>query len=207
MKYRESGMPAQDYWETLFDVPLILDRFGFGAATADIAELGCGYGTFTVPLARRIRGTVHAFDIDPAMIAHTRRRAAEAGLANIRVSVRDVATEGYGLPDGACDACLLFNILHGEAPVAMLQTAARVVRSGGFVAVIHWRDDIATPRGPSAAIRPSPEQILAWVETTGGLAAAEPSFLLPPWHYGVKLRRIGNLSSRSKPGLGGKSAP
>jgi len=28
MKLRESGMPDEAYWETLFDVPLILDRLG-----------------------------------------------------------------------------------------------------------------------------------------------------------------------------------
>ena len=53
MKLRESGMPAQAYWETLLDVPFILDAFGFIAdsATGDIAELGCGYGTFTLSTA------------------------------------------------------------------------------------------------------------------------------------------------------------
>ena len=57
MKLRESGRPPQDDWETLFDVARILDAFGFGAHTGDVAELGCGYGTFTAPLAARIRGT------------------------------------------------------------------------------------------------------------------------------------------------------
>lgn len=42
MKVRDSGMPPQDYWETLFDVPHILDAFGFGPATGDVAELGGG---------------------------------------------------------------------------------------------------------------------------------------------------------------------
>jgi SAM-dependent methyltransferase len=187
MKYRESGMPPQDYWEALLDAALILDRFGFDAATGEAAELGCGYGTFTIPLARRIRGPVHAFDIDPEMITHTRRRAAEAGLTNVRVAQRDVFAHGFGLPDNSCDACLLFNILHGEAPVEMLREARRVVRPSGIVAVIHWRSDIATPRGPGAEIRPPPERILEWAESAGALAAAEPPFLLPPWHYGVRL--------------------
>jgi SAM-dependent methyltransferase len=187
MKYRESGMPPQDYWEALLDVALILDRFGFDAAIGDLAELGCGYGTFTVPLARRIGGIVHAFDIDAEMVKKTQRRAAAAGLANVRVAQRDVFTDGLGLAASSCDAMLLFNILHSEAPVEMLREAWRVVRPGGTAAVIHWRCDLPTPRGPSAEIRPSPEQILKWAETAGGLAAAEPPFSLPPWHYGVKL--------------------
>ncbi|HEY9010492.1 MAG TPA: methyltransferase domain-containing protein, partial [Devosia sp.] len=69
MKVRDSGMPPQDYWETLLDVPGILDAFDFGTATHDVAELGCGYGTFTLPLARRIGGMVHTIDIEPEMVA------------------------------------------------------------------------------------------------------------------------------------------
>ncbi len=190
MLIRESGMPAQAYWETLFDVPLILDAFGFtSATTGDIAELGCGYGTFTLPLAARIRGTVHTFDIDPAMVATTTARATAAGLTNLRSSVRDVFTTGYGLPPAGCSAALLFNILHAEDPVALLRTARDNVRPGGQIAVIHWRSDLPTPRGPSLAIRPTPAQILTWATTATGLILPAAPLDLPPWHYGLALRR------------------
>jgi SAM-dependent methyltransferase len=188
MKVRDSGMPPQDYWETLFDVPGILDAFGFGPATGDVAELGCGYGTFTLPLARRIAGTVHTIDIEADMVALTRQRAAAAGLANVQAAVRDVLTDGFGPPAGSCDAALLFNILHAENPVTFLEAARAVVRPGGLVAVIHWRSDIATPRGPALEIRPRPEQIAAWAQAAG-LRPDGPGFQLPPWHFGLKLRR------------------
>ncbi len=192
MILRESGMPAQAYWETLLDVPLILDAFGVIAdsATGDIAELGCGYGTFTIPLAARIRGTVHALDLDPAMVATTTARASAASLPNVRTSVRDVATSGYDLPPASCAAALLFNILHAEDPVALLRAARDLVRPGGFVAVIHWRSDLPTPRGPSLAIRPTPAQILTWAHTATGLTPPASPLNLPPWHYGLALRRI-----------------
>ncbi len=192
MILRESGMPAQAYWETLLDVPFILDAFGFIAdsATGDIAELGCGYGTFTIPLAARIRGTVHALDLDPAMVATTTARASAASLPNVRTSVRDVATSGYDLPPASCAAALLFNILHAEDPVALLRAARDLVRPGGFVAVIHWRSDLPTPRGQSLAIRPTPAQILAWAHTATGLTPPASPLNLPPWHYGLALRRI-----------------
>ena len=186
MKLRESGMPPQDYWETLHDVPRILDAFGFDARTGDVAELGCGYGTFTLPLARRVRGVVHALDIDAAMVALTARRANAAGLTNVKAETRDVLIEGFGAPPGSCDAALLFNILHAEEPVALLRAAREIVSPNGLVAVIHWRSDCATPRGPSLDIRPRPEQIAAWA-TEAGLAVDGASFSLPPWHYGVKL--------------------
>ena len=68
MKVRESGMPEEAYWESLFDVPLILDRLGIDARLRDVVEFGCGYGTFTIPVARRISGTLRTFDIDQAMV-------------------------------------------------------------------------------------------------------------------------------------------
>lgn len=180
-------MPPADYWESLFDVEGVLNAFAFGPGTGEVAELGCGYGTFTIPLARRTGSVVHAFDIDPEMIETTRQRTTEAGLSNVRVAQRDVFVAGFGLPDNACGACLLFNILHGESPVDMLREAARVVRHGGTIAVIHWRSDIRTPRGPDAGIRPRPEQILAWAKEVEELVPHGVAFLLPPWHVGLRL--------------------
>lgn len=186
MKLRESGMPPQDYWETLLDVPGILDAFGFGKSTGDAVELGCGYGTFTLPLAQRIGGVVHAFDIEPEMVALTAQRAGVASLDRVRTAVRDVMLEGFGLTRDSCDAALLFNILHAENPVGLIHEATKVVRPGGLVAVIHWRCDVPTPRGPSLEIRPRPEQVVAWA-AEAGLASARAPFLLPPWHFGVAL--------------------
>jgi ubiquinone/menaquinone biosynthesis C-methylase UbiE len=186
MHLRESSMPPQDYWETFFDADAIVARFGLGG---DIAELGCGYGTFTLPSARRTRGTVHAIDIDPSMVDVVERRAADAGVPNIKAQARDVMTEGFGLPEASMDGAMLFNILHGELPLQMLREAQRILRPGGTLAVIHWRSDIETPRGPALAIRPAPERIITWAAQVGGLELREPAFLLPPWHFGLKFAR------------------
>ncbi|MBK9989839.1 MAG: class I SAM-dependent methyltransferase [Verrucomicrobia bacterium] len=189
MKYRESGMPEQEYWETLFDIEGILDALAIDPTTGPVAELGCGYGTFTLPVARRTGATVHAYDIDPQMVETTRLRADELGLSNVHASQRDVCADGFGLPNGSCGAALLFNILHGEHPVAMLRETARVVADGGAVAVIHWRSDIATPRGPNKDIRPSPEQIIAWAREVPELSVESSAVLLLPWHFGIRFTK------------------
>ena len=132
-------MPAEDYWETLLDVDAILARFHLDTTTRDVAELGCGYGTFTLPLARRIAGRVHAIDIDGTMVERTAVRAAQEGIRNIATAQRDILMQGYGCPDESCDAGLLFNILHGESPVELLRETARVVRPGGMLG----RDSLA----------------------------------------------------------------
>lgn len=189
MKLRESGMPEESYWETLVDVNPILDRLGVDNTLRNVVELGCGYGTFTLPVARRISGVLETVDIEPAMIERTRHRAHEAGLSNIVCERRDVVADGFGGVPGSRDACLLFNILHCEEPVWLLTEAARAVRSDGWVLVIHWRHDPATPRGPALEIRPRPEQILDWAAQTDLLEPAGPVLNLPPWHYGLRLRR------------------
>ena len=157
MKIRDSGMPDEAYWESLFDVPLILSRLDIGRFH-DVAELGCGYGTFSIPIAEAISGTLHTFDIDPAMIARTRDRA--AGLPMI-CERRDVMESGFGV---RADAVLLFNILHVEQPQTLLRHAHHALNAGGEVLAIHWRYG-ETPRGPSLKIRPRPEQIIGWARS------------------------------------------
>lgn len=189
MKMRDSGMPDESYWETLLDVPLILDRLGVVGSLRDVVELGCGYGTFSLPVARRVSGILTSFDIEHDMVRRTQERAMEAGITNLRCEVRDVMNDGFGVPEASQDAALLFNILHCEQPVALLAEAARVVRPGGCVHVIHWRHGLPTPRGPALDIRPRPEQIAAWAAETGELYTDGESFRLPPWHYGMRLVR------------------
>jgi len=198
MKLRESGMPGEAYWETLLDVPLILDRLGINRELRDVVELGCGYGTFTLPVAQRISGTLTTFDIDPVMIERTRQRAEQAGVSNVVYVVDDVFANGFGGEPGSKDACLLFNILHCEQPVRLLAEAARVVRPAGFVHVIHWRYDPATPRGPTMEIRPRPEQIVNRAKEAGMVAAAQGIIDLPPWHYGIRVQCPEGVSNQEK---------
>lgn len=177
MRIRDSGMPNEAYWESLFDVPLILSRLNIGQCH-DVAELGCGYGTFSVPIAKAIGGTLYTFDLDPAMLARTRERAAGLPVVCER---RDVFESGFGV---AADAVLLFNILHGERPGELLRHAAHALNDGGQVLVIHWRYG-ETPRGPSLDIRPRPEQIVQWA-AEADLQPLGDVVDLPPWHYGLR---------------------
>ena len=188
VKIRESGMPEESVWDSFFDAPRILDRLRFGRAIHDVVEFGCGYGTFTIEAARRCAGVVHAFDIDPEMVATTRRRAAAGGLSNIRAYVRDFIAAGTGLPDDYVDYCLVFNILHAEQPVHLLREARRVLARGGLVGIMHWNYDPTTPRGPSMTIRPKPEDCFQWA-IVAGLTPASALIDLPPYHYGYVFAR------------------
>lgn len=191
MKGRESGMPDEAYWESFFDAEGALDALlGTGSLTGDIVEFGCGYGTFALPVGRRTQGIVTALDIEPQMVMRVREKALQLGLPNVHAVLRDFVGEGTGLKAGSQAYALVFNLLHLERPVALLQEAHRTLASGGQIAIMHWRSDISTPRGPSAEIRPSPEHCRAWLEEANfyeiSVVDLHPSC---PYHFGMVARR------------------
>jgi SAM-dependent methyltransferase len=183
-KVRDSGMPEQDAWESFFDPDQLLTRMRLTADCRDVVEFGCGYGTFTLPAARRVGGTVFALDIDSTLIAGAERRAAAEGLTNIRFLRRDFIAQGTGLADSSADYAMLFNILHCENPVGLLRETHRNLREGGALGVIHWNPDPDTPRGPPMSIRPGPEQCKQWAETAG-FSPGGGFIDLPPYHFGL----------------------
>ncbi|MBI5090954.1 MAG: class I SAM-dependent methyltransferase [Candidatus Hydrogenedentes bacterium] len=189
MKTRESGMPEESMWEQFFDPPAILAKLGVSHLIRDVAEFGCGYGTFTIPVARMVSGTVCAFDIDRDMIQSTQEKVRREGLRNVRLHMRDFVAEGTGLVEASVDLAMLFNILHAERPHVLLQEAYRILRSPGTLAIIHWNYDPTTPRGPSMEIRPKPERCLAWAAEAGFIALTSRPVDLPPYHYGLILAR------------------
>jgi len=125
MKVRDSGMPEDERWSAFFDPRRILGTFGLAGETGDVVEFGCGYGTFTLPAARLVSGTVHAIDIEPAMVEWVREKCHREGIANVKAEVRDFVEEGTGLPDDSVRVALHFYILHHEEPVALMEEAFR----------------------------------------------------------------------------------
>lgn len=188
MKVRDSGMPEPDAWDAYFEPDLILQKLGLTSACHEVVEFGCGYGTFTIPAARRVAGTVYALDIEASMIAIARSRAERCGLCNIEFTVRDFIDDGTGLRTGSMDYAMVFNILHHEEPIRLLREAYRNLRDGGLIGIIHWIYDPETPRGPPMSIRPRPEYCKRWAEEAG-FSPRSDILALPPYHYGLVLRR------------------
>ena len=188
MKVRESGMPEAGMWHGFFKPEAILDTMKLTADVRNAVDFGCGYGTFSIPASKRIRGTLHGFDIEPAMIKTSRRLAKQENARNVRLHLRDFMTNGTGLKTASVDYVMLFNILHAEEPVDLLREAWRILAPGGHVGVIHWNYDPETPRGPPMAIRPRPADCRRWIKAAG-FVIEKKHINLPPYHYGILARK------------------
>lgn len=186
MKVFDSGMPDEAYWNSLFDIPLIVDWLNIKDVVGPIVEIGCGYGTFTVPVAKRTQSQVHAFDIEPAMIEAAKRNVQVHAINNVNFHLRDVLEKGSGLGSDSVGMVLLFNILHFDERRVLLEEAGRMLKPGGVVAIIHWRKDIQTPRGPNLESRPDQQIIL---DSINGLDLRFDgnSRILEPYHWGMQL--------------------
>jgi SAM-dependent methyltransferase len=187
-------MPAEDYWQTFFDPPRILKNLGLDRAQGAVVDIGAGYGTFTLAVARCTSREVVAIDIEQSLLDELDAKAQAAGLANVTPVLRDVMRDGTGLPDDAADIVLLFNLLHCEQPLDLLAEARRTLQPGGRVGIVHWRSDSPTPRGPDLSIRPTPGQCVAWLRDAGFELAVRPR-LLPPYHFGL----VGRKTDREPP--------
>ena len=137
-------MPKEEEWNQFFDPAQVLSLLGLNHDVVNVADFGCGYGTFTIPVARIIAGKIYAFDLEPRMIKVVEQKAKALALSNVEAILCDFLSEGSGLKDGSCDYVFLFNILHLEKPELLLKESYRILKVGGRVGIIHWNCDPTT---------------------------------------------------------------
>lgn len=187
-------MPDPDWWNALWSRPdRVLEKLSLDK-TAEVVDLCCGDGLFTIPLARMVRHVV-AIDLDPDMLAAARNRAVAEGIINCTFTVGDAYDLVALVPDHA-DAVLLANTFHGVPEQTRLAHAvAAILRPGGRFIVINWHRQpreqttvLGKPRGPKTEMRMTPEDV-ATVVTPSGLRLVQV-VELPPYHYAAIFEKI-----------------
>lgn len=188
MKVRDSGMPDEKLWNSFFDTELILSELQINHEITNLVEIGSGYGTFTIPASKLLKGTLFAFDIDYMMVDFLKEKLNTNFIDNVIIEQRDILTETTGLPDNSVDYVMLFNILHHVSPEDFLNESSRILKQNGKIGIIHWRSDIPTPRGPELNIRPEPHQLIEIIDNKRFSIAKAP-FNLNPYHYGLVISK------------------
>ncbi len=187
MRIRDSDMPAEEMWIELFNPNRTLRLLGLNHETGNVADFGCGYGTFTIPAAQIISGKIYAFDVEPNMVKTVEQKAKEFNLKNVVATLRDFVSDGSGLGDSSVDFVFLFNILHAENPFDILKEAYRILKAGGRVGIIHWNYDEKITDTAFLEILPKPEQCRQWAEAVG--FNFDKLVDLKPRHWGLLMRK------------------
>ncbi|KUO96265.1 class I SAM-dependent methyltransferase [Ferroacidibacillus organovorans] len=105
--------------------------------TDDIADVGCGPGYFSLPLAARTKGTVYSVDLSSVMLSYVQKRAAEAGSQNV-ITVESPA-EDIALLDHAVDRVLCSFVLHEVDDLTKsLSEFKRILKPSGKMLLIEW---------------------------------------------------------------------
>jgi 2-polyprenyl-3-methyl-5-hydroxy-6-metoxy-1,4-benzoquinol methylase len=97
---------------------------------ASVLDVGCGPGTLTIDLARRVApGRVVGIDVSEVVLAQARTSAAESGVDNVTFLRADITTTGAEL--GEFDVVHAHQVLlHLRDPVAALRAMLGTARSG-----------------------------------------------------------------------------
>lgn len=173
--------PARDEWQRPDDVLRALEL----EPTMTVADIGAGTGYFAVRLARAVPdGEVFATDIEPDMVRFLSERAQREGLTNL--SARLGTPAASGLAAQSVDRVLVVNVWHHLAdPKAYARDLAKALRPGGRILIVDYGNDAR--RGPPAAMRVTPEAVIADLESAGLSARLSPVVL--PDQYLVEARQ------------------
>lgn len=131
------------------------------------ADIGCGPGYFTLPVAECVgpEGNVYAIDLQPEMLQELERRAEAKGLKNVR-TVRSSERE-IPLPSSCVEVACLANAFHElEEPVPFLREVRRILVPRGRLIMIDWKP-IETPMGPPLSERVPLEALLEALQQAG----------------------------------------
>lgn len=123
-----------------------------------LADIGCGPGFLTLPMARRAApGMVFGCDMQAAMLTMAHERAAREHVPNVHfVRVEEV---GLPVPDSSLDGALCAFVIHeAEQQPEFLAEINRKLCPDGWVAVVEWQK-VEGPPGPPVGERLAPDEI------------------------------------------------
>lgn len=119
---------------------------GFPGEGGRVIDIGCGAGTTTMAMARRLgpRGHCMGVDVSEPLLTAARARAAADGLGNVSFLQADAQTHAF--EPGKADAVISrFGVMFFDDPVAAFHNLRSAVRTSGQLAFVAWRSPAENP--------------------------------------------------------------
>lgn len=132
-----------------------------------VADIGAGTGLLDVALARAVgpKGRVYAEDIDAGFFPEIRRRAADAGLANVEPVLGEFTDPK--LPVKNVDVALFHDVFHHiEKRAEYLKTLARYLAPAGRMVIVDYEPGKG-PHRDQPQLEVARQQLGAWMRDAG----------------------------------------
>jgi ubiquinone/menaquinone biosynthesis C-methylase UbiE len=152
-----------------------------------VADIGCGPGFFTLPLAKTLySGKVYALDVNEAILEVCRERVAQARLGNVEV----LRCGEYDFPvePASLDGVFLSFVLSQSADqLRLLQAARKLLKPTGWCSILEWHHK-ETEGGPPLEQRKDPDEMAALAREAGFRTRERRE--LNPDQYMISLRNL-----------------
>ncbi|MEN3369635.1 MAG: hypothetical protein V7609_1778 [Verrucomicrobiota bacterium] len=119
-----------------------------------VADVGCGDGFYTIPLARHLapNGRVLAIDIDDDALSKLSQGLTKEGLKNVEIIKG--AEDDPMLPDARLDAVLIVNAYHEMTkPKPMLRHVLAALKPGALLVLMEGISDIREKKSRDEQIK------------------------------------------------------
>ena len=131
-----------------------------------VADIGCGPGYFTLPLAKTlVNGKLYALDIDDEMLAACRDRVAQARMGNVEV-LKCSEFEFPLEPSTVDGAFLAFVVQASPDKPRFLRQVRDLIRPRGWCTVLEWYRK-ETEYGPPLERRIEPDELEKVAQSAG----------------------------------------
>ncbi len=131
-----------------------------------VADVGCGPGYFSLPLAKYLsHGRLYAVDVDDEMLDALKRRVDSVPLGNVEAIKSD--GEDLGLAPHSLDGMLLAYVVHyPDDRIAFLKAAAEALKPAAWCCVLEWYC-VETEHGPPLEKRIDPPELVDLARRAG----------------------------------------
>lgn len=153
-----------------------------------IADLGCGPGFFTAPLASLVgsKGVVYAVDSNSTMLKHLRANISESDSYRKRIKIIRADVSRTRIPSGSVDVALFARLLHDIGDKrAFLKEVRRICKPDARVVDLDWKK-IRMKHGPPYGICLSKPQTTRIITRSG--FRLDRTFDAGRYHYGLIFR-------------------
>jgi ubiquinone/menaquinone biosynthesis C-methylase UbiE len=153
-----------------------------------LADLGCGPGFFTIPLASLVgsKGLVYAVDSSSTMLKHLRANIKKSHASRMRIKIVRADVSRTRIPSNSVDIVLFARVLHDIGDKRpFLKEVGRICKPSGMVVDLDWKK-IRMKHGPPYGICLSKPQARRIITRKGFRFAG--TFDAGRYHYGLIFR-------------------